>query len=170
MPNLGHAFDCYVELLHNGSLVARAFGEAKNYELLSSHLDTFKQWLDDINFRPSTLDGTPPDLAFMIAPSCPPLLQRKLELRNIRFIPAIKNSPPPKKIIDTVAATDINTASKIELITAFKGTGIKQVTINKLISGRPYFAIDDMASDLKLTPAVQTKLKDKLDKHKICFL
>ncbi len=44
----GHAFDCYVELLHNDNPVARAFGEAKNYELLSGHLQTFEQWLNDV--------------------------------------------------------------------------------------------------------------------------
>ncbi|NJL87064.1 MAG: hypothetical protein HC886_15545 [Leptolyngbyaceae cyanobacterium SM1_1_3] len=78
----GHAFDCYVELIHNGSPAARGFGEAKNYELLSSHLETFGQWLNDVGFKPSTADGTPSDLAFMIAPTCPSLLQRKLELKR----------------------------------------------------------------------------------------
>jgi hypothetical protein len=86
----GHAFDCYIKLLHNGRQTAQAFGEAKNYELLSSHLETFKQWLDDVNFQPSRLDGTPQDLAFMIAPSCPPLLQRKLKFQNIQFIQSDK--------------------------------------------------------------------------------
>ncbi|HAA33385.1 MAG TPA: hypothetical protein DCE56_43775 [Cyanobacteria bacterium UBA8553] len=88
----GHAFDCYVEMLHNGNNVARAFGEAKNYELLSAHLETFNQWLEDINFKPFTLDGTPPDLAFIIAPSCPSLLQKKLELKNIQFIKSDKRT------------------------------------------------------------------------------
>ncbi|MEH2298967.1 MAG: hypothetical protein V7K88_07930 [Nostoc sp.] len=88
----GHAFDCSVQLLHNGSLIARAFGEAKNYELLSGHLQTFDKWLSDINFKP---DANPPDLAFMIAPSCPSLLHRKLELKNIQFIESEKVSPTP---------------------------------------------------------------------------
>lgn len=78
----GHAFDCYIELLHNGNSVARAFGEAKNYELLSGHLQTFEQWLNDVKFNPLISDRTPPDLAFMIAPACPSLLQRKLELKK----------------------------------------------------------------------------------------
>ncbi|MDB9306855.1 hypothetical protein PN488_21205 [Nodularia spumigena CS-591/12] len=82
----GHAFDCYVELRHNGECVARAFGEAKNYELLSSHLKEFTKWLEDTNFKSSNYGGKPPDLAFMIAPSCPELLHRKLELKNIDFI------------------------------------------------------------------------------------
>src|SRR5919202_297352 len=88
----GHAFDCYIELLHNGNCVARAFGEAKNYELLSGHFKTFDQWLEDVKFNPFTSDRTPPDLAFMIAPSCPPLLQQKLKLKNIQFIKADKRT------------------------------------------------------------------------------
>ncbi|MFM6399660.1 MAG: hypothetical protein ACKPFF_23535, partial [Planktothrix sp.] len=59
----GHAFDCHIELHHNNLCIARAFGEAKNYELLSSHLETFNQWLEDVKFKPSTTDGSPPDLA-----------------------------------------------------------------------------------------------------------
>ncbi|MEL7039541.1 MAG: hypothetical protein AAFO04_28610, partial [Cyanobacteria bacterium J06592_8] len=85
-----HAFDFYVELQHNEECVARAFGEAKNYELLSSHLKTFKQWLDDAKFKAFTSNEHPSDLAFMIAPSCPSLLKRKLELANIQFIESDK--------------------------------------------------------------------------------
>jgi hypothetical protein len=88
----GHAFDCYVELLHNGKPIARAFGEAKNYPLLSSHLETFEKWLKDVNFN---YEAEPPELAFLIAPSCSSLLKRKIELANIRFIQAEKIIPPP---------------------------------------------------------------------------
>ena len=86
----GHAFDCYIELLHNGNAVAKGFGEAKNYELLISHMEIFNQWLEDADFRPIPLDDKPRDLAFIIAPSCPSLLQRKLELKNIQFIQSDK--------------------------------------------------------------------------------
>ncbi|MBR8836505.1 MAG: hypothetical protein DSM106950_21425 [Stigonema ocellatum SAG 48.90 = DSM 106950] len=196
----GHAFDCYVELLHNGKAVARAFGEAKNYELLSSHLDTFNQWLDDANFNPSISDGNPPDLAFMIAPSCPPLLKRKLELKNIRFIQSdqviIKVVPDPITIAETKALvgneqnaekpnsifsnfdtnvpniknpTNINTANKAELTAAFRGTGIKQVTIDKLIMRRPYQDLNIMTSKFNFTLAVKLKLRDKLKEQEICF-
>ena len=202
----GHAFDCYVELLHNGNTVARAFGEAKNYEMLSSHFNTFTQWLNDVKFHPSNSDGTPTDLAFMIAPFCPPLLQRKLDLRNIHFIQSDKivstvvtttNSDPiidskpiietvvnntqtpnwifsnsNKKVTDTKKTTNINTATKHELTAAFKGTGIKQATIDKLIKLREkqlYKNLDTMASDLKFTPSVKTKLQDKLNAQEICF-
>jgi hypothetical protein len=82
----GHAFDCYAELLHNGKAVARAFGEAKNYGLLTKHLEIFEEWLEDVKFKPFIPDDSPRDIAFMIAPSCSPLLQRKLELKNIEFI------------------------------------------------------------------------------------
>ena len=178
----GHAFDCYVELLHNGNLVARAFGEAKNYELLSSHLETFNQWLEDANFKP---DGTPRDISFMIAPSCPPLLQRKLELKRIQFIksdkvistptPIPRSTPSPTPTPSSTATTsaiNLNGANKSELTKAFQGTHIKQITIDKLIGDRKlktYRTIDDVASYLKLTPAANKKLQAKFDKGEICF-
>ncbi|MBN3896112.1 MAG: hypothetical protein HWQ41_12855 [Nostoc sp. NOS(2021)] len=158
---VGHAFDCYVELLHNHKVVARAFGEAKNYEMLGSHFNTFTQWLDDVKFNPSNSDGTPHDLAFMIAPCSPPLLQRKLELRNIHFIKSDK--------ILLKNPININTATKHELTAVFKGTAIRQVTIDKLIKRRPYITLDTMSSDLKFTPSVKTKLQDKLDTQEIYF-
>jgi hypothetical protein len=185
-----HAFDCYVELRHNGNCVARAFGEAKNYELLSGHLETFKQWLEDVKFKPSNSDGNPPDLAFMIGPSCPSLLERKLELEKIEFIkadkviaptptatttqtPAPTPAPPPRLTpAPPPTAVNINTASKDELIKAFRGTGIKQATVDKLINYRQhkqYGNLDDLASYLKSNPSVQAKIKKKLDEGEICF-
>jgi hypothetical protein len=201
----GHAFDCYVELLHNGNTVARAFGEAKNYEMLSSHFNTFTQWLNDVKFNPSNSDGTPSDLAFMIAPYCPPLLQRKLKLKNIHFLNSDKivstvvtanndtviDSNPiteqvvnntqilnlifsdsNRNVINTKNSININTATKHELKTAFKGTSIRETTIDRLISLRgdkPYNDLDNMALDLKFTAKVIAKLQDKLDKQEICF-
>lgn len=167
----GHAFDCYVELLHNRTSVARAFGEAKNYELLSGHLQTFEKWLSDVNFKP---DANPPDLAFMIAPSCPSLLQRKLELKNIQFIESKKVAPQPKPDPPPPPPTaiNINKANKDRLIVAFKGTGVKQTTIDKLINLRQrksYIHLESLASDLKFTDAVRKKLQEKLDKGEICF-
>ena len=176
----GHAFDSYVELLHNGHCVARAFGEAKNYELLSSHLETFNQWLEDAKFKP---DGTPGDISFMIAPSCPPLLQRKLELKNIQFIKSDKVISTPTPIptsIPTPIPTptpkplpiNLNIADKSELTKAFQGTRIKQTTIDKLINDRNttiYRDIEDMAFRLKLTTAVKKKLQTKFDKGEISF-
>jgi hypothetical protein len=201
----GHAFDCYAELLHNGKTVARAFGEAKNYEMLSSHFNTFTEWLNDVKFEPSNSDGIAYDLAFMIAPSCPPLLQRKLGLRNIHFLHSDKIITPvftanndtvidlnplteqvgnKTKIpnwtrpdsngngTDTKNPTNINTATKHELTAAFKGTGIKQPTIDRLIkirSSKPYKTLDIMGTDLNFTTNVIKKLQDKLDKQEICF-
>ena len=168
---LGHAFDCYVELLHNGKTVARAFGEAKNYELLSGHLQTFEEWLNDVNFKPSTSDGYPFDLAFMIAPSCPSLLQRKLELKNIQFIKSKKvdHTPPPPPPPNAV---NINTADKASLIAAFKGTRVTQKTIDKLITSRQrksYTNLPSLASDLNFTAPVRQKLQAKIDQGEICF-
>jgi len=92
----GHSFDCYAELKHNGNTVAKAFGEAKNYELIIGHLETFKEWLNDAKFNPFKSDGLPNDLAVMIAPSCSSLLKRKLELANIEYIeaPKVPSSSP----------------------------------------------------------------------------
>jgi len=166
----GHAFDCHVELKHNGKTVARAFGEAKNYEVLSSHFDTFTQWLNDVKFNPSNSAGMPTDLAFMIAPCCPPLLQRKLELSNIHFIKSDKIVP-----ISIKTPTNINTATKAELIDAFKGTGIKSATVDKIIARRndqsmkPYKDLDSMVSDLKFTANVRKKLQDKINKEEMRF-
>jgi len=169
----GHAFDCYVELLHNSTCVARCFGEAKNYELLSSHLETFTHWLKDVSFKPSATNGTPPDLAFMIAPSCPSLLQRKLELKNIQFIPSHKVVPiktvDPNPPIKQKISVDINAVDKNSLISAFKGTGIRQTAIDKLINSRPCNNLDDLAAKIKLNSTAKAKLEDKLSKGEISF-
>ena len=214
-PNgpITHALDCYVELSHNGEIVARAFGEAKNYDLLTKHLTTFDQWLKDVKFRPFSVNGNPPDLAFMIAPSCQPLLLRKLELKNIEFIQADKQLKPLLDPIDQLlhkvdnpelykiaqpqpldAVTDIeddpdktqpignqvestkpvniNTASKEELVQAFRGTAIKQNTIDRIVDNRQsqsYTDLDHLVYKFKLTPNVKQKLQAKLDNGEICF-
>lgn len=171
----GHAFDCYIELLHNNSPIARGFGEAKNYELLSSHLETFNQWLEDVKFKPSTVDGTPSDLAFMIAPSCPSLLKRKLELKNIHFIQSNKviSENNGNKLEEKLSAVNINTATKDLIVSALRGTSIKKTTVDKLINlrdNKPFQNIDELASDLNLTPNTKQKLQKKLEDGKICFL
>jgi hypothetical protein len=186
----GHAFDCYIQLDHNNTCVARAFGEAKNYELLSSHLETFNQWLEDVKFRPLTTDGTPPDLAFIIAPSSPSLLQRKLELKNICFIQSDKviTPPIPTKCVDINTAekdlkvitppiptkcVDINTAEKDLIVNAFHGTRMRETKIDKLMQLRMskfYKNLDELATDLKLTQNAKQKLQKKVDDGKICFL
>jgi hypothetical protein len=165
----GHAFDCYIELLHNGACVARGFGEAKNYELLSSHLEVFKAWLDDVKFKPLADGTTPPDLAFIIAPSCPALLCRKLELENIHFLPSEKviqdDSFKNNEELQDELSININTAEKELLIAAFKGTGIRKTTIDKLMSFRQdkvYQHLEEVAEDLKLTSKVQEKLRKKM--------
>ncbi len=168
----GHAFDCYVELLHNGDRVARGFGEAKNYELLSSHLDIFDRWLVDVNFKSDTADGNPPDLAFIISPSCPSLLQRKIELKNIQFIQASKviideaDNETKEEQTDSV---NINTADRSLLKIALRGTRIQDKTIDKIINGRPYNNLDDLANKVKLTVTAKNKLQDKLFEKEICF-
>lgn len=172
----GHAFDCHIELHHNNLCIARAFGEAKNYELLSSHLETFNQWLEDVKFKPSTTDGSPPDLAFIIAPSCPSLLQRKLELKNIYFIQSNKVVTPviePDETFNITSGVDINTAEKDLIVNAFKGTAIKKATIDRLMqlrSNKNYKNLDELAADLKLTQNAKQKLQNKVDDGKICFL
>lgn len=183
-------------MLHNNRPIARAFGEAKNYKLIVEHLDDFSFWLDDLDFNPypSTSENAPPDLAFMIAPSCSERLKRKLELQNIEFIQADKvidkkSSTLPKstssnidKIIETKStsssdsksstAVNINTANEVELITAFRGSGVKKTTIQKVIKnrkGNPYRDLAHLVSDLKFTDNVKAKLQEKLDKGEISF-
>ena len=171
-----HAFDCYIELLHNSNCVARGFGEAKNYELLSSHLETFHQWLKDVGFNSSNNDGHPADLAFMIAPACPSLLQRKLELKNIHFIRSDKviiqnnnvDEAKPKP-----SSVDINTADKHLIIEAFRGSRITGSKIDQLIANRkikPYKNLDELVTELTLTKNARAILQAKIDENKICFL
>ena len=178
----GHAFDCYIELLHNGSKVAIEFGEAKNYELLSSHLEIFNQWLHDAEFKPIRDDLSPPDLAFMIAPSCPSLLQRKLELKNINFIKsekvvASKDSDQKTKefssSLNINTAVNINTASQKLIVSVLKGSSIRLQTIEKLVKIRtdnPFNSLDELTSRLNIkSDNVKQKLLAKLKDNKICF-
>lgn len=106
----------------------------------------------------------------MIAPSCPSLLQRKLDLKNIQFIESgkVDPTPPPPS-----TAVNINTADRASLIAAFRGTGIRQATIDKFIKNRQrksYRSLDGMASDkLISSEEVKKKLQAKLDSGEICF-
>ncbi|NES92559.1 hypothetical protein, partial [Okeania sp. SIO2B9] len=187
-----HALDCYVELLDNNRVIARTFGEAKNYKLIIEHLDDFSRWLDDLGFNPYPSENTPPDLAFMIAPSCPERLKRKLELQNIEFIQVDKvidkkssklpnsTSSTIEKIIETKStssshstsstAVNINTANEAKLIIAFKRTSVKNKTIQKLLNNRksnPYKDLNHLVSDLKFSDNVKAKLQIKLDNEEI---
>ncbi|MGB3509992.1 MAG: hypothetical protein WBA93_12265 [Microcoleaceae cyanobacterium] len=189
-----HALDCYVELLHNNRVIARAFGEAKNYKLIIEHLNDFNLWLDDLGFKPYHSENAPPDLAFMIAPSCPERLKRKLELQNIEFIQADKvidkkyslSSDCTSSTIDknieiksdsssdliSLKAININTANEAELIAAFRGSFVHTTTIQKLITRRkfnPYKDLTHLVSDLKSTEKVKARLQAKIDNGEICF-
>ena len=189
-----HALDCYVELLHNDRIIARAFGEAKNYKLILGHLDDFSSWLDDLDFRPYPSEDVPPDLAFIIAPSCSELLKRKLDLKNIEFIQADKvidkvsttlpnltsstrnkgiETKPTSSLDSKVSTTiNINTASEAELEIAFKGLRIRADKRKKLINNRkndPYRDLADLVFDLKFNNSIEAKLQQKLDKGEICF-
>lgn len=161
-----HAFDCYVELLHNDSCVARAFGEAKNYTLLSSHLTTLDKWLQDVKFKPQ---ASPPELAFLIAPSCASLLQRKIELKKITFLESEKIIEVGISVLGNDSGTDINTASKEEIIIAVKGSGIKTTTVDSIVEKRSFNGLDDLVTKLKFTDNVKKKLEAKLKGGKIRF-
>ena len=181
-------------MLHNDRIIARAFGEAKNYKLILGHLDDFSSWLDDLEFNPYPSEDVPPDLAFIIAPSCSELLKRKLDLKNIEFIQADKVidkvstkllnliSSTINKVIETkptssldskVSTTiNINTASEAELEIAFKGLRIRADKRKKLINNRkndPYRNLADLVFDLKFGNSIEAKLQQKLDKGEICF-
>ncbi|WP_375470191.1 hypothetical protein [uncultured Nostoc sp.] len=139
-------------------------------------MQTFEEWLQDVKFKPSSSDDHPPDLAFMIAPSCPSLLHRKLELKNIQFIKSGKVPPTlipdPTSRLRLPTAININKADKALLIIAFKGTRVNKTTIDKFITFRQrksYIHLESLASDLKFTDAVIKKLQEKLDKGEICF-
>ncbi len=111
----------------------------------------------------------------MIAPSCPSLLKRKLDLKNIHFISANKIVVPSPPVIEPPAdnIVNINNATKDSIVAAIKGTGIKGTTVDKLInlrSRKPYKNIDELASDLKLTLKVKEKLQKKIEDGKIRFL
>ncbi len=167
-----HAFDCYVELLHNGVAVGRCFGEAKNYELLSSHLDTFSQWLQDVGFRGSASDSY--DLAFMIAPSCPTLLQRKLELQNIHFIQSDKVViiQSDKVVTGTQIvkkSIDLNSSQKQEIKIALKGTWMKDKAIDTLIEKRPFKDLEDLSKIIKISPTIKDKINTKISSGEVCI-
>jgi len=143
-----HAFDCYVELLHNGECVAKAYGEAKNYELLVVHLRKFKEWLKDVYFKH---EEKPPDLAFLIAPSCPSLLKRKIELANIRFIQAEKISIiPPDPSIDP--PIDLEKLSVLVLKELAK----------KRLTKYSRFKKNELIEKLKLTNSVNPITEDEI--------
>lgn len=175
-----HAFDCYVELLHNGFPVARCFGEAKNYELLKSHLDTFDQWLQDVKFKGSASDNMS-DLAFMIAPSCPGLLKRKLELKNIHFIQFDKviaeSLTGTTGTIENTQLTlnnislNLNTADSTTIKSLLRGTGIKGQTkfTDALIQFRPFEDLADLSVKVALSSKAKSLLETKLSNKEICF-
>jgi hypothetical protein len=174
------AFDCYVELRHNDSCVARAFGEAKNYQLLSSHLKTFELWLQDVKFNP---ESNPPELAFLIAPDCASLLKRKIDLKNIGFLKSAKEVGPPnvpgvdinsamKNDLTRVRGVDINSAMKNDLTLAFRGTYIQSTTIDKIINKRDaskFEGLDDLTTKMRFTNPVKEKLQKMEVENKIWF-
>ena len=144
---------------------------------MSEHLQTFEIWLGDVNFNPSTLDGTPSDLAFMIAPSCPYLLQRKLELQNIEFIQADKiTKPETEKVISPLLtpaqksnAVNVNTSDRTVLAKTFKGTGFGPQKIGQLIKNRPLKNLDELVSRVKFSEKVKYNIQQKINNGEICF-
>ncbi len=232
--NLGsHNFDGYAELRHNGEVIAKAFGEAKNYELLTSHFTTFRDWLADVRF-----DGKKsiPDLAYLFAPGCPNLLELKIKNTEIEFylLPKeterqLESSADSSEVLkpletkdsnnltqtDSVVSTpshtqvfttdtevpkeinsldvtpaevealpeipetftkksgvNINTASVGDLIKAFKGSGMRNNTIQRITDRRDeitYKNLDDLLQGLGSTNKVKNKLQQKLDNGEIYF-
>ncbi|MDF5717186.1 MAG: hypothetical protein PUP93_25790, partial [Rhizonema sp. NSF051] len=185
-----HAVDCYAELWHNGHEVAKAYGEAKNYSLTKEHIDTFQQWLTDFKYDSISTDGNPPDIAFIISPSCTALQQKKLKIKSIEFIKLEKileqvlseeeiiNPLVPEDENDSVSINEadeksdsvsINEADKTSLINALKGTKLRKPTVDKLINNRPYNNLEDLAIKMNFSKFVQDKLQDKLNSGEICF-
>ncbi|MBE9250596.1 hypothetical protein IQ226_15890 [Dolichospermum sp. LEGE 00240] len=161
-----HNVDCYVELRHNNDIVAKAYGEAKNYSLIKEHLNTFQEWLNDFGFYG---DNLYPDLAFLIAPGCTELQRRKLKNKNIEFLET-------EKIIDQLPVivepqiVNINTADKELLIKVLRGTRIQQTTIDKIINNRTYSDLDDLESKIKnINKSMKAKFQAKIDNNEIGF-
>ena len=78
---------------------------------------------------------------------------------------------PAKKLTKTTAV-NINKASKNELVNAFRGSGVKRKTLDKLIElrdNRPCKNLDDLIAYLGTTENVKKKLQEKLDNNEICF-
>lgn len=229
----GHNFDGYAELRHNGEVIAKAFCEAKNYDLLTSHFTTFKEWLADVRF-----DGNKsiPDLAYLFAPGCPNLLELKIKNTEIKFHPLPKeaerqtknsahqaevvkpleptnrnnsnqiasvvslpsnaevsttdaeapteinslevtpaeaeSAPENPETLNTPSGVNINTASLDDLIQAFRGSGMRKNTIEKISQRRhqtPYENLDDLLQGLGSTNKVKNKLQQKLNSGEIYF-
>jgi len=179
-----HAVDCYAELWHNDHEIAIAYGEAKNYSLTKEHIGTFQKWLIDFNYDPTSVDGNPPDFAFIISPSCTTLQQKKLKLKSIEFIKAEKMIHPlPSITIDqkgeeeesdeeskaTQNGIDLNNAEKSAVINGLKGTRIQEKTIDKLIQNRTYVDLKDLANKMRFSKIIKDKLQTKIESGKIYF-
>lgn len=166
-----HNVDCYVELRHNNDIVAKAYGEAKNYSLIKEHLNTFQEWLNDFGFYG---DNLYPDLAFLIAPGCTELQRRKLKNKNIEFLETEKIIDQLPVIVEpqivNINTVNINTADKELLIKVLRGTRIQQTTIDKIINNRTYSDLDDLESKIKnINKSMKAKFQAKIDNNEIGF-
>lgn len=165
-----HAIDCYAELWHNGHPVAKAYGEAKNYPLTKEHIDTFHRWLTEFNYEPFSLDGNPPDLAFIISPSATDLQKRKLKIRGIEFIESGKIEDPPRPNPGATSnGIGINQSSETILKTTLKADRFQNKTIEKFITSRPYKNMNDLVSKTGFGAAIQKKLQVKINRGEIYF-
>ena len=170
-----HSFDCYAELCHRDHTIAKAYGEAKNYDLVEEHLETFQDWLHDVDFKPRR---EIPDLAYFFTTGCPNRLRMKVENSDIQIIYSSKEEnnevkPDPIKVkLNPVKGIDINHAPLEELRTAFKGSGMRQTTIGKLIKLREkkkFKSLDELITDLNSTTKVKKWLQNKLESSQIYF-
>jgi hypothetical protein len=164
----GHNFDGYAELRHSGDVIAKAFGEAKNYELIQYHFTKFKTWLEDVGFD---AQKSTPDLAYVFAPSCPELIKLKLQNSDIEFYPLSKVEEPPQPK-PPEPGTNVNTAGFDDLVQAFQGSGMRRNTIKRIIERRKeerYENLEQMFQSLGSTAKVRKKLQDKLNNREIYF-
>ncbi|HEY9695685.1 MAG TPA: hypothetical protein V6D10_00200 [Trichocoleus sp.] len=184
---LNHNLDCYGELRHSNSVVAHVYGEAKNYSLIQEHIDTFGEWLRDFDYRFHT--QSPCDLAYIVASSCSFLQEQKLAKKNIKFIQVEKildeengaefalqkteekNFPSSFTVNVSTAdkAVDINTADKALLIKVFKGTRIRESTINKIYESRKFKDLDDLFAKISPADSTRQKIQEKFDDGIIYF-
>ncbi|WP_051469941.1 toll/interleukin-1 receptor domain-containing protein [Fischerella sp. PCC 9605] len=178
------SFGCYATLEENGNIVARAYGGARNYELLKLYVDNFIHQLDVENYKPISSNIKPHDIAFIIAPACSLYLNKILENKKIVWVnPSNKEKNNTGETLNTKdnstnetlsICIDINIIDmdeKEKLSEAFKGTGIGDKIIEEIIRNRPYKNLDDLASrKIRFLGSTRIQeIKKKIDNDQLCF-
>ena len=84
----------------------------------------------------------------------------------------VESTPEIPKTLINKSGVNINTASVGDLIKAFKGSGMRNNTIQRITDRRDeitYKNLDDLLQGLGSTNKVKNKLQQKLDNGEIYF-